>query len=202
MDGSSSSPPPLLHKILKKRFPKQNQRKRIFANEQIWTPSGKVRLTDEKGEQLGIFSLQDALQKAKESGLDLIKITEKVDPPVCKIIDYGKYLYRQSKKEKKTNIQKGGELKNIRLSFNISPHDLETRAKAAEKFLKKGNKVRMEMVLRGREKWLSDFSRGKVNQFISSLSKLIPINIERELKRESRGLTMIVSRGQKPEEKV
>jgi len=141
------------------------------------------------------MGLQEALRQAEERNLDLIQITEKAEPPVCKIMDYGKYLYWQEKKEKESTKQKGGEVKGIRLSFNISPHDLEIRAKLAEKFLKEGNKVRLEMILRGREKAMGEFAKGKINQFLEILRKQISIKIERELKREFRGFSMIISKG-------
>lgn len=136
--------------------------------------------------------METALKIARERNLDLVQVTEKVEPPVCRIMDYGKYLYSF---QKKTKIKKTGELKTIRLGFNISPHDSETRAKQTENFLKKGNKVRVEMVLRGREKALADFAKGKFKQFLEFLEKLIPIKTERELKREARGFTMIISKG-------
>jgi translation initiation factor IF-3 len=166
--------------------------KKPFVNNQI--RAEKVRVIDESGKQLGIISLQEALRLARERNLDLVQVTEKVEPPVCKIIDYGKYLYRLQKKEKTAKIKKGSELKGIRLGFNISPHDLEIRAKLAEKFLKKGDKVRIEMILRGREKGLSRFAERKIHQFLEILESIIPIKIEKELKRESRGFTMIISK--------
>ena len=154
----------------------------------------QVRTIDETGKQLGIISLNEALQIARERNLDLIQVTEKVTPAVCKIMDYGKYFYWLQKREKSTKIKRTGELKGIRLGFNISLHDLETRVSQAEKFLKKGQKVKIEMVLRGREKGLSEFAKGKINQFLETLEKRIPIKAERELKRESRGFTMIISK--------
>lgn len=160
-----------------------------------------MRLIDKDGKQLGVFRLEDALRKARETGLDLIQVTQKISPPVCKITDYGKYAYQVKKKERKQKQQKTGELKSIRLRFNISPHDIETRVKAAEKFLKKGYKVKIDMVLRGREKRLSDFARQKMAQFLEILQNLIPIKVEREIKREARGLTMIISRSQNYEDK-
>ena len=169
-------------------------RKRVFINNQI--RADKVRVIDPNGKQLGIFDLGEAIQKAKETGLDLILITQKVQPPICKIMDYGKYLYRESKKERKQRATKTGELKNVRLSFNISEHDLETRARSAEKFLKKDYRVRVEMVLRGREKALSNFSRQKMSHFLEVLKETMPIKVERELKREGRGLTMIITKEQ------
>ncbi|MDP2930687.1 MAG: translation initiation factor IF-3, partial [bacterium] len=105
-------------------------------NNQIRAP--EVRLVDETGKQLGVVSLIEALKLAQERQLDLIQVTEKVVPPVCKLGDYGKYLYWQEKKHKETRIRRGGETKGIRLSFGISPHDIEIRANQAEKFLKEG----------------------------------------------------------------
>ena len=153
-----------------------------------------MRLIDETGKQLGIVNLTDALRKSREAGLDLIQVTEKVNPPVCKILDYGKYAYQEKKKERKQKQDRSGELKSIRLRFNISPHDLETRAKSAEKFLKKGYRVRIEMVLRGREKRLSDFAREKLDQFLKTLQEIIPIKIEKEVKRAGKGLTTIITK--------
>lgn len=167
--------------------------KRIFINNQI--KASNVRLIDNEGKMLGIFTLQQALVKAHEANLDLIEISEKTDPPICKIADYGKFSYQQGKKEKKVGKgQRAGEIKGIRLSFAISPHDMETRAKAVEKFLKTGYKVRIEMVLRGREKGLADFAKQKLLKFLEVLQSTTPIKVERELKMESRGLTMIIAR--------
>jgi translation initiation factor IF-3 len=148
----------------------------------------------EDGSQLGIMNIFDAIDLAKSKGLDLIQVTEKVDPPICKIANYGKYLYTQQKKEKKIKKSIGGELKEVRLTFGISPHDMETRAKQAEKFLQEGNKVKINMALRGREKAMGYFATEKVKKFLEQLNLIIPIKTERELKREPRGFTMIVSK--------
>ena len=153
----------------------------------------EVRVIDETGKQLGILPTEEALRIARERNLALIQVTERVEPPVCKIMDYGKYLYQLQKKEK-TVKHHGGEIKGIRLSFGISPHDLEIRANQAKGFLEKGDIVRIEMRLRGREKALREFARGKVKTFIEILEKMIPIKTERELKSEPRGLTMIISK--------
>ncbi len=137
--------------------------------------------------------LIEALRMSRERNLDLMQVTEKATPPVCKIGDYGKYLYQQKKKEKLSKPS-GGELKGIRLTFRISEHDLETRACQAEKFLKKGKKIRIEMKLRGRERALQEFAKGKIEKFLETLEKLVPIKIERGLQRKPRGLTVIVSK--------
>ena len=165
--------------------------KKPFINNQI--RAAEVRVIDEAGKQLGILMREKAIQLAKERNLDLIQVTEKVTPPVCKIMDYGKYLYQLSKKEKSLK-QKGGEIKGVRLSFRISQHDMEIKAQKAKEFLEKGNKIRIEMVLKGREKSLLDFAKIKINQFLDILNKLTPLKIERDLKKEFRGLTMIISK--------
>ena len=154
----------------------------------------EIRLIDETGKQLGLVDLQKALQEAKERNLDLIQVTEKADPPVCKIMDYGKYLYQQQKKEKLGAKKQGGEIKGIRISFNMAQHDLQVRARQAEKFLRIGNKVRVEMRLRGREKALGNVAREKINKFLEALKALTQYKTERELKREPRGFTMIISK--------
>lgn len=154
----------------------------------------EVRVISETGEQLGVMNIFQAIDLAKSKGLDLIQVTEKVEPPVCRIGDYGKYLYQQQKKEKKMAKPRGGDLKEIRLTFKISPHDMETRAKQAEKFLNDGDKVKINMSLRGREKAMGGFATDKVKLFLEKLNLLIPIKTERELKREPRGFTMIVSK--------
>ena len=154
----------------------------------------EVRVISETGEQLGIMNIFNAIDLAKSKGLDLIQVTEKVEPPVCRIADYGKYLYQQQKKEKKMAKPKGGELKEIRLTFKISPHDMEVRANQAKKFLEEGDKIKINMALRGREKAMGNFATNKVKLFLENLNSLIPIKTERELKREPKGFTMIVSK--------
>jgi translation initiation factor IF-3 len=153
----------------------------------------EVRIIDETGKQLGIMNIFEAIDLAKSRGLDLIQVTEKVEPPICKIANYGKYLYSLQKKEKKIKPH-GGELKEIRLGFKISPHDMETKAKQAEKFLKGGDKVKVSLVLRGREKAFAYLAKDKVQIFLNILNTILPIKTERDLKREPRGFTMIISK--------
>lgn len=155
-----------------------------------------MRVVDETGKQLGVMDISEALRIAEERNLDLIQVTDKVDPPVCKIMEYGKYLYWQQKKEKEMGKHKGGEVKGIRLSFAISPHDLEVKAKSAEKFLREGNMVRIELILHGREKYLEGFAKGKVSKFLEILNTLIPIKTERDLKKEFGRFIMIISKAQ------
>lgn len=154
-----------------------------------------MRVISETGEQLGVMNIFAAIDLAKSKGLDLIQVTEKVEPPVCRIGDYGKYLYSQQKKERKIKANtKESKLKEIQIGFNISPHDIEVKAKQAEKFLKDGDKVKIGMMLKGREKAMGEFAKKKVQFFFDTLQALLPIKIERELKREPKGFTMIISK--------
>jgi len=182
---------------LKKRYYKKRIPSAPLANLRI--KAREVRVINENGEQLEIMSKEKALKLANERGLDLVQLTKKVVPPVCKITNYGKYLYNLKKKQRKSKTGAGktaGEIKGIRLSFAISEHDLETRVKQAEKFLNKGYKVRIEMKLRGRQKAfaLTDFAKSKIQKFLESLKQRVPFKIERELRKQARGLTMIISK--------
>jgi translation initiation factor IF-3 len=164
-----------------------------IANTQI--RAKEVRVVDETGKQLGVMPLEEALRTAYDRNLDLIQVTEKVEPPVCKIMDYGKYLYQEKKKEKEAEKkQKVSELKGIQLGFNISQHDLEVKAHQAEKFLKAGDKVRVDIVLRGREKAMADFAKEKINKFLEILQTIHPFKVERELKKEFRGFSTIITK--------
>ena len=141
---------------------------------------------------MNIFS---AIDLAKSKNLDLIQVTEKVDPPVWRIGDNGKYLYSLQKKERKIKVKtKVSKLKEIQIGFNISPHDIEVKAKQAEKFLKEGDKVKIGMMLKGREKAMGEFAKKKIEFFFQTLNNLLPIKTERELKREPKGFTMIISK--------
>ena len=164
--------------------------KKPFINNQI--RAARVRLIDETEKQVGVVSLGEAIQMARERNLDLIQVTERIEPPVCKIMEYGKYLYSLQKRER--GVKKSSEIKGIRLGFNISPHDLEIKANLTEKFLKKGNRVKINMILRGREKGFSELAKEKIKQFTETLGKKIPIKVEKELKKEPRGFTMIISK--------
>lgn len=176
----------------KKRFFRKPFIRKPLVNMRIRAPH--VRLIDDEGKQVGVLPLGQALRLARERKLDLIQVTEKVDPPVCKLGDYGKFLYQKKKKDGKARSKQVSEIKGIRLSFGISEHDMKIRAKQAEKFLSKGHKIRIEMRLRGRQKALQNFAREKIRKFLEVLKEVVPCKIERELKREPRGLTMIIAK--------
>ena len=122
-----------------------------MINEQI--RDKEVRLIGSDGEQLGIMSAKEAMFKAQEAGLDLVKIAPQAKPPVCKIIDYGKYRYELARKEKEAKKkQKTIDVKEVRLSPNIDTNDLNTKVNAARKFLSKGDRVKVTLRFRGRER--------------------------------------------------
>lgn len=128
-------------------------------------------MTDD-GEMLGVLPVEEAVAKAKERELDLVEISPKAKPPVCKIIDYGKYLYEQKKKEKlQKKASKGHEMKGIRLSFRIGPGDLDRQRKNAEEFLSTGHPIRVQMVMRGRERAHRFLALDKMKTFLATLDE-------------------------------
>lgn len=155
--------------------------------------SAEVRLIDENDHQVGVVPLKDALQMAWAKHLDLVQVTDKVAPPVARIVEYGKYLYTLQKKDK--SGKKTSEVKSIRLTYNISPHDMEIRAAQAKKFLEKGDKVKIDLRLRGREKAFGNLAREKVGQFLAILEKSTPYKTDKELQREMGSFNMIISKG-------
>ncbi len=159
-------------------------------NDQI--RASEVRLVSDDGEHFGVVSIQEALKKAKEKSLDLVQMTDNVTPPVCKITDYGKYVYEENKKKKKQEKSSKSQVKSIRLGFAISGHDMEVRVRAAEKFLEEGDSVRIVLPLKGRQKALQEVAKEKIDHFLSMLEEKIEVKIEKAVSKEPRGLTVTV----------
>ncbi|MCI8535695.1 MAG: translation initiation factor IF-3 [Hungatella sp.] len=161
-----------------------------MINEQI--RDKEVRLIGENGEQLGIMSSREAMQLAREAELDLVKIAPTAKPPVCKIIDYGKYRYEQARKEKEAKKkQKVIEIKEVRLSPNIDTNDLNTKTSAARKFLEKGDKVKVTLRFRGREMAHMSKSRHILDDFANALSDIAVI--DKPSKVEGRSMVMFLT---------
>ncbi|MBE5967913.1 MAG: translation initiation factor IF-3 [Lachnospiraceae bacterium] len=161
-----------------------------MINEQI--RDREVRLIGENGEQLGIMSGKEANKLAREAELDLVKIAPTAKPPVCKIIDYGKYRYELTRKEKEAKKkQKVTDVKEIRLSPNIDDNDLNTKANHARKFLSKGDKVKVSLRFRGREMAHTASSKTILDQFFSRLEDVAVI--DKPAKLEGRNMTMFLS---------
>ncbi len=161
-----------------------------MINEQI--RDKEVRLIGENGDQLGIMSAKEAYMKAQEAGMDLVKIAPMAKPPVCKIVDYGKFKYEQARKEKDARKkQKTIEIKEVRLSPNIDTNDLNTKVGAARKFLEKGNKVKITLRFRGREMAHMNSSRHILDEFAEQLSDIAVV--EKAPKVEGRSMTMFLA---------
>jgi translation initiation factor IF-3 len=161
-----------------------------MINEQI--RDKEVRLIGEDGEQLGIMSSKDALKLAKEANLDLVKIAPTAKPPVCKIIDYGKYRYEMARKEKEAKKkQKVTDVKEIRLSPNIDDNDLNTKANQARKFLTHGDKVKVALRFRGREMAHTASSKVILDNFFAKLEDIAVI--EKPAKLEGRSMIMFLT---------
>jgi translation initiation factor IF-3 len=162
----------------------------LMINEQI--RDREVRLIGEDGEQLGIMSSRDAMKLAKEANLDLVKIAPTAKPPVCKIIDYGKYRYEQARKEKEAKKkQKVIEVKEIRLSPNIDTNDLNTKVNQARKFVSGGNKVKVAVRFRGRELAHTAVGKTILEDFAQKLSDIAVI--DKPAKLEGRSMVMFLT---------
>ncbi len=181
-----------MRRKFRKAKPKEDK-KPIIANEKIRFP--EVFVIDENGDALGNKKTSEALAIAQEADLDLVMINPKADPPIVKIMDLGQYKYEQEKKaHKQKALQKKVETKGIRLSVRISDHDFNFRIKQAEKFLAKGNKVKIEIVLKGREKQHPQKAYDIFMKFVQRLEENEDFNLVREqdLTKQGGRFTMIL----------
>jgi translation initiation factor IF-3 len=166
---------------------------KYLVNEQIQAPI--LRVIDEKGIALGEISRKEALEKAEERELDLVEVSPKADPPVAKLLEYGAFKYQKEKEIRKQRAQsKEVEIKGIRLSVRISEHDRQIRLEQAKKFLDRGDKVRMEINLRGREKAYPDLALEAVSRFLQELKSVFSLRVEQEVKKQGSSITAIVTK--------
>lgn len=168
----------------------EQQNDEVCVNEKI--TARQVRLIDANNENRGIVSIREALALAEQEGLDLIEISPQANPPVCKILDFGKYRYEQQKRkaEAKKN-QKVVEIKELKLRPMIDTHDYEVKVKQAKKFLEQGNKVKFTMRFKGRELSANDMGKQVLTKLIEDLENIS--KIDSEMKLEGRQMTMILS---------
>ena len=160
-----------------------------MINEQI--RDKEIRLIGENGEQLGIMSAREAMKLAEEAELDLVKIAPTAKPPVCKIIDYGKYRYEMARKEKEARKnQKIVALKEVRLSPSIDDHDFQTKARNAIKFLTAGDKVKVSVRFRGRELHHATLGEEILKKFAETVSEVG--SVDKLPKLEGRSMTMFI----------
>ena len=161
-----------------------------MINEQI--RDREIRLIGEDGQQLGIMSSREAMKIAREAELDLVKIAPQAKPPVCKIIDYGKYRYELARKEKEAKKkQKTIEVKEVRLSPNIDSNDLNNKIASARKFIEKGNKVNVTLRFRGREMAHVQSSRHILDEFAKALEDIALV--DKPAKMEGRSMAMFLT---------
>ncbi len=164
--------------------------KELQINEQI--RDKEVRVVDADGSQLGIMPLRQAKELAEQRNLDLVKIAPQATPPVCKIIDYGKFRFEQSKREKEQRKnQRTVEIKEVRLSLNIDTHDFETKKNHAVRFIGEGNKVKASIRFRGREMGHPELGQEIMRRFAGAMADVA--NVEKPAKLEGRTMLMFLA---------
>ena len=162
----------------------------LLINEEI--RDKEVRVIDADGTQLGILSLKEAMNIAGDKNLDLVKIAPQAQPPVCRIMDYGKYRFEQAKREKEARKnQKTVDVKEVRMSLNIDTHDFETKANQAVKFLSSGDKVKVSIRFRGREMAHTHLGNDLMDRFKEAVAQVG--TVEKPPKMEGRSLAMFIA---------
>lgn len=175
----------------KKRKPEP--KKIYYYNERISTPT--VRVLDATGTNLGVFGTAEAIRLAREQELDLVLINPKSDPPVAKVVAFGQFRYQQEKEERKKRVkQHVTELKGVRLSLRIGQHDLEIRRNQTLRFLNNGDKVKLEIILRGRENRQKPLASAIIENFIKSVDAAQPIRLEQEIESQFNKVTAIIAK--------
>ncbi|MDQ7815705.1 MAG: translation initiation factor IF-3 [Melioribacteraceae bacterium] len=160
------------------------------VNQEIRIP--EVRLIDANGEQLGVVPVKEAIKKAEEAGMDLVEIAPQATPPVCKIIDFGKFAYEQQKREKlQKKKQQVSVLKEIRLHPNTDTHDFDFKARHAVNFIEEGNKVKVSVIFKGRELAYTEVGETLLRRFIERLEDVA--KVEQEPKFEGRAMQAILA---------
>lgn len=163
------------------------------ANEQILVP--EVRLIDENGAFVGVLKTADALAFAREREYDLVEVSPKEQPPVCKLIDYGTFKYQKAKEQRAQKAHaKKVEVKGIRLSVKMGSHDTEVRRKQAIDFLAGGDKLKIEIILRGREKAHGELAAERINDFVRAIEQTYQLYVEQPVTRQGGNVSAIVGR--------
>ncbi|MFH1047767.1 MAG: translation initiation factor IF-3 [Patescibacteria group bacterium] len=181
-------------RISRRKHKPQQQRVVYPVNERIREPELRV-ITDDSGEHLGVMTTVEALKVAQERKMDLVVIQPNANPPVAKIIDFGKYKYEKEKEARKQKANsKSVEVKGVRLSVRIGQHDIEVRKDQAKRFMDKGDKVKVEIILRGREKRHGDVAKQVIEGFIQQLQQEMGLKIEQPVLRQGGQLTSIISK--------
>jgi len=181
-------------RIIHRRSKKIDVKKLYSSNEGI--KALRVLVLDEKGSNLGVMNTAEAVRLAREREFDLVEINPKIDPPVAKMVNYGQFQYQQEKAERlKKAHQRVTKTKCVRLSPRIGRHDLDIRREQTMEFLNSGDKVKLEIILRGREMRQAPFAFEVVKNFINEITALGPIKFDQELTRQGNSITAIVMKG-------
>ncbi len=174
-------------------YQKKEEKPLYLANEQIRSP--EVRVIDEEGKPLGTLATAEAVRQARERGYDLVEVSPKAVPPVCKFLDFGQFKYQ---KEKEIRIQKARakkvDVKGIRLSVKMSQHDLDIRVDQAKDFLAEGHKLRIEIMLRGREKEHGELAYQRIADFLKRIEENYPLTVEQPTSRAGGNVSTTVAR--------
>jgi translation initiation factor IF-3 len=154
--------------------------------------ASQVLVIDETGKRLGVLDTKEALKLAEERGLDLVEVAPQQNPPIAKLMDFGKWLYKKEKEKKKSG---SGiiEMKTIRVGFLTEDHDLEIKAKKVDEFLRKNYKVNIELLLRGREIGFKDLAKEKIKSFLNFIKE--PYQIEKDLEIKGKKISLIIKKG-------
>jgi len=182
--------PPILEINQTPVIDKRRQRDLPQINERIRFP--KIRVIDTDGDQLGILTPQEALRLAEEKELDLVLVSDKADPPVCRIMDYGKFKFEQEKKAREARKkQHTADVKEVKMRYKIEDHDYQVRVNQAVRFLKDGDKVKATITFRGREIQHSDLAEDLLKRMATDLEELA--EVQQAPKREGRNMMMLLS---------
>ncbi len=180
-------------RISRKKRPKKSLVPHFKINDRI--EADEVRLIDENGENIGVFSLAEALEKAREAELDLVEINPKAQPPVAQIKDFKHFKYQKEKEMRKQKSKTHvSDIKGIRLSMRIGPGDMETRKKQSLKFLERGDKVKMEIILRGAERYKTPLAYEVIRKFFALVNAEIPVKYEQNATRQGNKITAIITK--------
>jgi len=175
------------------RKKKVEPKKIFFFNEGVSAP--QVLVLDSEGKNMGVMKTGEAIRLARNQGMDLVEINPKITPPVAKIMDYGQFRYRLEKEERlKKAHQHVTEIKGVRLSLRIGAHDLEIRKSQSLKFLDGGDKVKVEIILRGREMQQSYMARGIIQKFIDEINALQPVRVDQTIEKQGNKITAIIAK--------
>jgi translation initiation factor IF-3 len=158
--------------------------------------SSEVRLIDADGSQAGVVSIEEARRRALEAGLDLVEVSPQATPPVCRVMDWGKYHYQKLKQQQKAKKkQKTSEVKQIRFGMKIGQHDLDIKLKKAAQFLDDGHHVKLTAFFRGREMAHQDLGFERIETVLADLEKLCPVQVEQKPILSGKQLSMLIKKG-------